>query len=212
MNQTIQDNSNKLPENARGLCWGAFFLTFIWGIFNRVWISLLIFIPIVNIVMGFVLLFKGREWAWEKGKWQNVEHFNKVQRYWSIAGFIIVGGSFILGLAASIMIPYFSTYQKKAMRTEAKLHLVRLNTSMQSQMVETGNYTQEWQNLVPNNAQGRYRIETIETMPELADICPDCTVSNTSFKFAAVGNLDSDSDLDIVTINQEGEIEVILED
>jgi heme/copper-type cytochrome/quinol oxidase subunit 2 len=124
MNQTIQDNSNKLPENGRGLCWGAFFLTFIWGIFNRVWISLLIFIPIVNIVMSFVLLFKGREWAWEKGKWQSVEHFNKVQRYWSIAGFIIVGGSFILGVAATIMIPYFSTFQKKAMRSQAKILLV----------------------------------------------------------------------------------------
>jgi hypothetical protein len=87
---------SEVPQEVKGLNWGAFFLTWIWGIGNRVWISLLALIPVVNIVMRFVLLFKGNEWAWKNKQWESVEHFKRVQRIWGWVGFIL----FILGVIA----------------------------------------------------------------------------------------------------------------
>lgn len=86
---TQQSKKVDIPPEVPGWSWGAFVFGWIWGICNRVWISLLLFIPIVNIVMPFVLGVKGRQWAWEKGKWRDLEHFNHVQRLWSIWGVAI---------------------------------------------------------------------------------------------------------------------------
>lgn len=69
--------------------WGAFFLTWIWGIRCKVWNSFLCFIPGFGLVWRFILGAKGRKWAWEKGNWKNEEHFEKVQDRWDIAGMII---------------------------------------------------------------------------------------------------------------------------
>ena len=81
--------------------WGAFFLTWIWGIGNNVYISFLAFIAIVNIIMSFVLGAKGNEWAWKQKKWESIEKFEKTQKNWAIAGlvvFLIVIIAFIPGL------------------------------------------------------------------------------------------------------------------
>jgi len=92
---TSSKSSNKELEqdSPRGWNWGAFFLTWIWGLGNNVWVSLLIFVPIVNYAMPFVLGAYGNKWAWEKGKWKNIEHFRKTQKTWALAGLIcwIVG-------------------------------------------------------------------------------------------------------------------------
>ena len=85
-----------VPPNASGLCWGGFFLGWIWAVFNRSWIGLLGLIPVLSLPIALVLLFKGRDWAWRNKRWQSVEHFNEVQRKWSIAGVVIaVIGSFL---------------------------------------------------------------------------------------------------------------------
>src|SRR5262245_27966170 len=52
-------SGTQLPPTIEGWNWGAFWLTWIWGIRNRVWISLLALIPVVGIVMHFVLGAKG---------------------------------------------------------------------------------------------------------------------------------------------------------
>ena len=54
--------SGPVPEEIKGWNWGAFWLTWIWGIAHNVWISLLVFClwPIWMIVLGI----KGNEWAW----------------------------------------------------------------------------------------------------------------------------------------------------
>jgi len=81
------------PDGVKGLNFGAFYFSWIWGIANKVWSSLLVFIPVVGIVMIFVLLFKGNEWAWQKRKFESVDQFKKVQRIWSYwaLGFLIAG-------------------------------------------------------------------------------------------------------------------------
>jgi hypothetical protein len=71
-----------------GWNWGAFFLTWVWGIGNGVWISLLSLIPLVNLVMPFILGKQGNTLAWEVGDWESLEEFQRIQRRWAWAGFI----------------------------------------------------------------------------------------------------------------------------
>jgi hypothetical protein len=93
---TVKDGS--IPWEIRGWNWGAFGLSWIWGLGNDTYISLLALIPIVNIVMMFVLGARGNEWAWRNGHWDSIEHFKAVQRRWTAAWLILVGISVVLVL------------------------------------------------------------------------------------------------------------------
>lgn len=87
-----------VPEEIKGWNWGAAGLTWIWGLYHGVWISLLIFIPLVNLVMWVILGIKGNEWAWKARPWESKEKFitsQKKWKPWGIAFFII---SFLLGI------------------------------------------------------------------------------------------------------------------
>lgn len=77
---------NKTDSNELSLPkwhWGAFFLTFIWGIFNNVWISLIGVIPVVGELFAFVLAVKGYKWAWKQNQWKDEIQFRRVQDSWS---------------------------------------------------------------------------------------------------------------------------------
>ena len=88
---------DQIPPEIRGWNWGAFFLSWIWGIGNNTYIALLALIPVVGLVMHFVLGAKGNRWAWKNGRWDSVAHFKRVQRRWAIAGFAIVFSVVVLG-------------------------------------------------------------------------------------------------------------------
>lgn len=97
MDQTnLQGNSSGrgkesvVPPEIRRWNWGAFLLHWIWGIGNNTYIALLMFVPLVNLVMPFVLGAKGSEWAWRNRAWRDVEHFKKTQRKWACAGLILI--------------------------------------------------------------------------------------------------------------------------
>lgn len=107
------DNA-ELPEGVRGWSWGAFLLNWLWGPFNGVWISLLAIVPFVGFVVAIILGFKGREWAWRNKKWQSVEHFQRVQRAWSVWALSVIGGVFVLGIVAAVAIPAYGDYQRRA--------------------------------------------------------------------------------------------------
>lgn len=92
-----------IPEGIKGLSWGGFILSWIWAIGNSTWIGLLAIIPYVGWIMSFVLLFKGREWAWQNKRWESVEHFNRVQKKWTVAGLIVIGIAFALGILLGIV-------------------------------------------------------------------------------------------------------------
>ncbi len=85
-----------VPPEIRRWNWGAFLLNWIWGIGNDTYIALLMFVPLVNLVMPFVLGAKGSEWAWRNRRWTDVAHFRRVQRNWAIAGAIVVLASIAL--------------------------------------------------------------------------------------------------------------------
>ena len=76
-------------------------LNWIWGIGNNTFIALLMFVPVVNFVMPFVLGIKGSAWAWRNKRWESVEQFKDVQRKWAKWGAIL----FAIGAAA--LVPFF---------------------------------------------------------------------------------------------------------
>ncbi len=76
------------PEDIKGWNWGAFFLNGIWGIFNKTYVALLAFIPIINIPVMIFLGYKGNEMSWKNNDWNSIEHFKSTQWKWNIAGFI----------------------------------------------------------------------------------------------------------------------------
>jgi Cytochrome oxidase complex assembly protein 1 len=79
-----------VPPEIKGWNWGAFLLNWVWGIGNSTYIAFLMFVPLVNIVMFFVLGAKGNEWAWKNRVWRDVKHFKNTQRKWRNAGLILL--------------------------------------------------------------------------------------------------------------------------
>ena len=80
-----------VPPEVNGWNWGAFFLTWIWGIGNSTYVSFLTFVPLVSIAMPFVLGAKGNAWAWRNKRWDSVEHFQSTQRGWAVGGLAMNG-------------------------------------------------------------------------------------------------------------------------
>ncbi len=72
--------------------WGAFFGTWIWGLFNKsyktLWMLLLWMTP-WGFLYSLVCGFKGNEWASKNRNWQNIEEFNKSQETQTIV-FVIL--------------------------------------------------------------------------------------------------------------------------
>lgn len=89
-----------LEAELRKWNWGAFLLTFIWGIGNGVMRSFLVFVPFYGLYEWFMLGINGNRWAWEKRRWESVEHFHRTQRTWAKAG-VIVTAVFLLIFVAS---------------------------------------------------------------------------------------------------------------
>jgi TPR repeat protein len=99
-NTSGQGKAALVPPEVDRWNWGAFLLNWIWGLGNRVYIALLVFIPLVNIVMIFVLGAKGSAWAWRNKRWESVEHFKRVQRLWAIAGVALFVVMIALGVGS----------------------------------------------------------------------------------------------------------------
>ena len=94
----------KIPENIKSkFNWGAFFLHWMWGLGNKSYATLLIFLLYILFMIPYVNLFammltlpvsiyfgiKGNEWAWNNNHWDSEEHFDEVQKNWAIAGLIL---------------------------------------------------------------------------------------------------------------------------
>ena len=54
--------------------------------------------------MVIILGIKGREWAWQAKKWDSVEHFNEVQKKWSIAGVVLLVAIFVITFISVILV------------------------------------------------------------------------------------------------------------
>ncbi len=101
---SIQRNQVRIPPGVKGWSWGAFVFGWFWAVCNKTWIGLLALLPGIGFVMHIILGFKGREWAWQNDQWDSVEHFQKVQRRWSLwaIGIVLVFiGLFVLMIFVS---------------------------------------------------------------------------------------------------------------
>ncbi len=73
---------------AKEFNWGAFLGNWIWGLFNKTYITLLILvaalIPIVNFIAPLALAIwfgiKGNTWAWQNKRFNDIRSFNQYQR------------------------------------------------------------------------------------------------------------------------------------
>jgi len=83
--------------------WGAAGLTWIWGVYFNVWISLLNFVPFLNVIFWIILGFKCNEWAWQKMRWKSVEDFKETQARWKPWGIAFVALR-VLGVAFTIIV------------------------------------------------------------------------------------------------------------
>jgi hypothetical protein len=79
-------NLGVIPPEVKRWNWGAFLLSWVWGIGNNTFFALLALVPFLNLVMPFVLGAKGSAWAWRNKQWESVEAFSKVQRKWALWG------------------------------------------------------------------------------------------------------------------------------
>jgi hypothetical protein len=89
-NTSGMGNISVVPnEIKRKWNWGAFLLSWIWGMGNGTWIAMFVFVPYVGWIMPFLLGLKGNEWAWKNRQWDNIEHFQSVQKKWRKWSFIV---------------------------------------------------------------------------------------------------------------------------
>jgi hypothetical protein len=101
-NTSGQGERAQVPAEIDRWNWGAFLLNWIWGLGNDTYIALLMFVPLVNLVMPFVLGAKGSAWAWRNKPWRDIAHFRRVQRLWTIWGVVVFAGCIGLVVAASL--------------------------------------------------------------------------------------------------------------
>lgn len=125
----IENNSGKgksysVPNVvAKKFNWGAFILTWIWGLGNSTYITFLIFaaamvswIPILGwaISLGLCIWFgiKGNEWAWQNKHFESVDAFHHYQKKWAVAGIIfycLLIPLSIIGMIAMFTLPVLMT-------------------------------------------------------------------------------------------------------
>jgi hypothetical protein len=155
-NTSGMGKSYPLPEGVKGWSWGAFLLNWIWSIGNKTWIGLIALIPYVGIVMAIVLGINGREWAWQNKRWDDLDHFNRVQRRWSIWAACLV---FIptIGIVAAVALPAYQDYTMRA-------RLVPVIKAANEAAAAVGNY------VYANHALPSTLQEAGFTAPVLADL------------------------------------------
>lgn len=86
MNDSGQGVASRVPDELKRWNWGAFLLSWIWGIGNATPLAFLCFVPLAGLVTPFVLGARGNEWAWRNRRWPGIDDFRRTQRTWAIAG------------------------------------------------------------------------------------------------------------------------------
>lgn len=99
--------------------WGAFFGTWIWGLFNKTFITLweipLLLTPVGWFTFPLICGLKGNEWAYQNKQYSDVETFHKSQRKQAriFSIIIIVGSLLVTILFTAISIGVLSSYLSK---------------------------------------------------------------------------------------------------
>jgi len=140
--QSGKGSASIVPDEVRRWNWGAFFLNWIWGIANNVYISLLCFVPYVGIIMPFILGAKGNEWAWRNKKWRNVEHFRNIQKKWTIWGLVIfvIHILLIFSLLSSLAIVALNSARARARDARRISDIKQIQTALELYYLDNNQY------------------------------------------------------------------------
>ena len=123
----------ELPYELRGWNWGAFVLSWIWGIANKTYISLLViplsFIPFFGLGMSIYLGIKGNELAWTNRQFTSLDQFRQIQKTWSYWGIALFASTCLLivpGILATMVITQLGSATVKAHDATRKADLFEL--------------------------------------------------------------------------------------
>lgn len=119
-NTSGQGKNAAVPPEIDRWNWGAFGLSWIWGLGNNTLLALLVFVPCVGLAVPIVLGVKGSAWAWQNRRWESIEEFRRVQRGWAIAALAMLGVAVVVivgtGLAVTLGIKSSDAYQLATQR------------------------------------------------------------------------------------------------
>ncbi|MDR3072138.1 MAG: hypothetical protein LBU41_01455 [Clostridiales Family XIII bacterium] len=106
-------NMYAMPPQVHKWNWGAFMYTYIWGVGNRAYLTLLCLVPLLNLVWPFVCGALGNQWAWKSGHFKDLKTFEATQETWNRAGFvaflIAIAGLAILIVTLIVMVSIFGS-------------------------------------------------------------------------------------------------------
>ncbi len=114
INNSGQGKGIKVPRVvSEHFNWGAFLGTWIWGIGNKTYITLLIFpatllciIPFLGlfIYFGIIIMFgiKGNTWAWQNKHFESVRSFHEYQKRWAVIAGIIYGVGAVVSIICMV--------------------------------------------------------------------------------------------------------------
>ena len=177
-----------VPDEIKGWSWGAAFLTWIWGLCNHVYISLLAFVPFVNLVFWIVLGIKGNEWAWRSKKWQSVEAFKSTQRKWNIAGIIVLVLSIImmvLLIFSSLAIVALGGAREKARDAKRVSDVKQMQVGLELYYADAGNYPMSLQ---PGGQLANGRTVYMSSLPTNPQPSGDSCPSNFEYSYQPVNS------------------------
>ena len=94
----MKNNFEISEKDLKRFNWGALLMGWIWGIFNRTWITLiqlpLSYIPKVGWIFGLICAvvfgFKGNSWAFKHKNFESSEDFHNYQRKFIYAGIVML--------------------------------------------------------------------------------------------------------------------------
>lgn len=127
----------------------------------------------------------------------------------------------IIAFFAVLALPNFMNLFAKAKRSEAYIHLRALYMLEKAYFAEHGTYTNKLQgadslNWKPegsvNYTYGFPGSAVVGALGAPAGALQGASVSEKGFTLAAAGDIDNDGDIDVLTINDKGEIKIVKDD
>jgi len=143
---------SEIQDGLRKWNWGAFWLTWIWGIGHNSYIALLALLPIANFIMPFYLGARGNELAWRNRYWNDLNELHSSQRKWAAAGFIFAG---VIALILAVRVA-------GAIRTD------RINASITNKVLEIVNGNEEAKKLLGDDYEVTFKplLQSVGTSGE----------------------------------------------
>jgi type II secretory pathway pseudopilin PulG len=140
-----------------------------------------------------------------------------------------ITGAAILGVLSAVAIPNFLKFQQRAKNAGLKSELMSLYVEMQMYQAENNRYCRnfsECSSWAPSSeylfllgddmkhppSMGDAELLKVQALALLESMGISPVVTNDGFVVVAVGNLDSDADLDVWTLDHNGEVFNVLSD